>query len=118
VVSKKRFTVFEQTMRIPVRTVDGSHRGMTFEAFFAKEFMPKRKVRPAALRRLGDDGQVSVARVEGSTAFARTKPQGMKTIQHIKTMAGSPDADFASRSASRNLAHGFVRWPFVPFEKP
>jgi hypothetical protein len=80
--------------------------------------MPKRKVRPAALRRLGDDGQVPVARIEGSTAFARTKPQGMKTIQHIKTMAGSPDADFPSRSASRNLAHGFARWPFVPFEKP
>jgi hypothetical protein len=79
--------------------------------------MPKRKVRPAALLRLGDDGQVPVARIEGSTAFARTKPQGMKTIQHIKTMAGSPDADFASRSASRNLAHGFVRWPFRAFRE-
>jgi hypothetical protein len=41
--SKSGFTVFEQTMRIPVRTIDGSHRGMIFEAFFAKEFMPKQK---------------------------------------------------------------------------
>jgi len=36
VVSKNGFTVFEQTMRIPVRTVDGSHPGMTFEAFLQK----------------------------------------------------------------------------------
>jgi hypothetical protein len=49
---------------------------MTFEAFFAKEFMPKRKVRPAALRRLGDDGQVPVGRIEGSTAFAAPNRKG------------------------------------------
>jgi hypothetical protein len=29
----------------------------------------------------------------------------MDAIRHMKTMAGSPDADLAS--ASRNLAHGF-----------
>jgi hypothetical protein len=31
----------------------------------------------------------------------------MIAIPHIKTMAGSPDADRITRSASRNLAHGF-----------
>jgi len=30
----------------------------------------------------------------------------MDAIRNIKTMAGSPDADLVSRSASRNLAHG------------
>jgi hypothetical protein len=42
----------------------------------------------------------------------------MKVIQHIKTMAGSPDADLIVRSASRNLAHGFACWAFMPFVKP
>jgi hypothetical protein len=32
----------------------------------------------------------------------------MDAILKPKTMAGSPDADAASRSASRNLAHGFL----------
>jgi hypothetical protein len=36
---------------------------------------------------------------------ARTT-EGMDAIRNIKTMAGSPDADLALRSASRNLAHG------------
>jgi hypothetical protein len=31
----------------------------------------------------------------------------MNAIPHIKTMAGSPGADWKSQSASRNLAHGF-----------
>jgi hypothetical protein len=30
----------------------------------------------------------------------------MDAIRNMKTMAGSPDADLALRSASRNLAHG------------
>ncbi|MCA6118227.1 hypothetical protein J6524_25610 [Bradyrhizobium sp. WSM 1738] len=30
----------------------------------------------------------------------------MDAIRKIKTMAGSPDADLALRSASRHLAHG------------
>jgi hypothetical protein len=42
----------------------------------------------------------------------------MKANQHIETMAGSPDADFASRSASRNLAHGFYVLAFLPSVKP
>ena len=36
---------------------------------------------------------------------ARTT-EGMDAIRSIKTMAGSPDAEFVLRSASRNLAHG------------
>jgi hypothetical protein len=66
--------------------------------------------RPAAIRRLGDDGQG--ARRAGSKAqeLLPATIGRMKTIRHTKTMAGSPDADFATRSASRNLAHGF----FVP----
>jgi hypothetical protein len=42
----------------------------------------------------------------------------MKAIQPIKTMAGSPEAEFALRSASRNLAHGFNVLVFLPFVKP
>jgi hypothetical protein len=41
----------------------------------------------------------------------------MKAIQRIKTMAGSPDADFASRSASGNLAHGFRVLAFPAFRE-
>jgi hypothetical protein len=41
----------------------------------------------------------------------------MKANQHIETMAGSPDADFASRSASRNLAHGFYVPGFHAFRE-
>jgi hypothetical protein len=41
----------------------------------------------------------------------------MKAIQHIKTMAGSQDADFALRSASRNLAHGFFVLAFHAFRE-
>jgi hypothetical protein len=32
----------------------------------------------------------------------------MDAILKPETMAGSPDADAATRSASRNLAHGFL----------
>jgi hypothetical protein len=41
----------------------------------------------------------------------------MKAIHHVKTMAGSPDAEFASRSASRNLAHGFHVLAFHAFRE-
>jgi hypothetical protein len=37
---------------------------------------------------------------------------GMDAIQNMKTMAGSPDAEF---SASRNLAHGFCVSGVPPF---
>ena len=52
-------------------------------------------MRPAAIRQLGVTGKMPVL------------PGGMDTIQNMKTMAGSPDADHTVRSASRNLAHGF-----------
>jgi hypothetical protein len=48
---------------------------------------------PAAIRPLGTTGKVPVM------------TEGMRAIQIAKTMAGSPDAE--TRSASRNLAHGF-----------
>ncbi|MBV5270308.1 MAG: hypothetical protein JZU55_10925, partial [Afipia sp.] len=72
-----------------------------------------RKVRaacPAAIRRLGEDGQRPVARAD-IFEIARTIGR-MDAIRNIKTMAGSPDADAnALQSASRNLAHGFcVSW--------
>ena len=62
-------------------------------------------------------GKVPVARVKAQEVLAA--PTGrMKVIQHIKTMAGSPNADLALRPASRNLAHGFMGWRFMPFVKP
>jgi hypothetical protein len=51
-------------------------------------------------------GKVPVARVE-SRVLLPELPERMEAIQDMKTMAGSPDADVAMRSASRNLAHGF-----------
>jgi hypothetical protein len=41
----------------------------------------------------------------------------MKTIAHIKTMAGSPDAGRKTPSASRNLAHGFPVPAFHAFRE-
>ncbi|MDE1936440.1 hypothetical protein, partial [Bradyrhizobium sp.] len=38
---------------------------------------------------------------------ARDLSERMDAILKPETMAGSPDADAASRSASRHLAHGF-----------
>jgi len=52
--------------------------------------------RPAAIRPLGATGKVPV-----------TRSEGMDAIRNMKTMAGSPDADLANRSASGRLAHGF-----------
>src|SRR6516164_5459168 len=52
-------------------------------------------------------GKVPVARVQGEGAFVPFQIERMNAIPHIKTMAGSPDADRKSRSASSNLAHGF-----------
>ena len=42
----------------------------------------------------------------------------MDAIRNIKTMAGSPDADRALRSASRNLAHGLCVSGVRPFVNP
>jgi hypothetical protein len=42
----------------------------------------------------------------------------MNAIPHIKTMAGSPGADRKSRSASRNLAHGFCVPDFHALREP
>ena len=63
---------------------------------FSGNIMPRYEERPAAIRRLGDDGQ-------GARTIGR-----MDAIRNTKTMAGS-DAGIATsaRSTSRNLAHGF-----------
>ena len=79
---------------------------MTFEAF-SKEFMPKQEV---VQQHSGDwtmAGKVPIARVQGEDACVPFQIERMNAIPHIKTMAGSPGADRKSRSASRNLAHGF-----------
>jgi hypothetical protein len=54
---------------------------------------PDYAVRPSSNPAAGRDGQ-----------DARTIER-MDAIRNMKTMAGSPDAEF--RTASRNLAHGF-----------
>jgi hypothetical protein len=41
--------------------------------------------------------------------------EGMEAIPNMKTMAGSPGADFATRPASRHLAHGFYVCGFHAF---
>jgi hypothetical protein len=50
---------------------------------------------PAAIRPLGATGKVPV------------RLERMDAIRNMRAMAGSPDADLASRSVSRHLAHGF-----------
>ena len=74
---------------------------------FLKEIRAQTEVRPAALRRLDDDGQGARRAGRRPDAFAPYQIGRMNAIPHIKTMAGSPDADRQSRTASRNLAHGF-----------
>jgi hypothetical protein len=117
VVSKKRILFLVQTIRTPLRAIDGPLRGVNFETFSWKRSR-QTHVRPAALRRLGDDGQG--ARCAGSKAKQHWPAPNRKdeAIQRFKTMAGSPDADLASRPASGNLAHGFMSWRFMPFVKP
>jgi hypothetical protein len=53
--------------------------------------------RPAAIRLAGQNGQ-----------GARDLRERMDAILKPETMAGSPDADAATRAASRHLAHGFL----------
>jgi hypothetical protein len=75
---------------------------------------------PFAQQHSGDwamTGKVPVARVEGEEPLPATLGR-MKAIQHIRTMAGSPDADLIGRSASRNLAHGFFVPAFHAFREP
>ena len=62
-------------------------------------------------------GKVPVARVEGQM-LSPELPERMEAIQDTKTMAGSPDADVALRSASRNLAHGFCVLGRHAFREP
>jgi hypothetical protein len=84
---------------------------------FSEKIMTKQKI---VQQHSGDwamAGKVPVARVEGQAPLPATIGR-MKVIRHIKTMAGSPDADLALRSASRNLAHGFVCRAFTPFMNP
>ena len=73
--------------------------------------------RPAALRPLGDDGQ-GARRAGQGQALLPEFPGRMEAIQDMRTMAGSPDADIAMRSASRNLAHGFCVLGFHAFREP
>jgi hypothetical protein len=61
---------------------------------FSERIMPKQK---SAQQHSGDwamTGKVPVARVEGQELLPATIGR-MKAIRNIKTMAGSPDADFA-----------------------
>jgi hypothetical protein len=62
-------------------------------------------------------GKVPVARVKGQ-ALLPEFPGRMEAIQDMRTMAGSPDAAVATRSASRNLAHGFCVLGFHAFREP
>jgi hypothetical protein len=62
-------------------------------------------------------GKVPVARVEGQAPLPVLLGR-MEAIQDTKTMAGSPDADIAMRSASRNLAHGFCVLRCHAFREP
>jgi len=110
-------TVFGQTIRTPTRATDGPLRGVIFETFSLKSSRQP-QVRPAALRRLGDGGQGARRAGRGLKSLYPHQTGRMKAIEHIKTMAGSPDADLALRPASRNLAHGFVGWAFMPSVKP
>jgi len=63
-------------------------------------------------------GKVPVARGQRLKSFNPAPNRKDEAIQHVKTMAGSPDADLALRPASGNLAHGFMSWRFMPFVKP
>jgi hypothetical protein len=79
--------------------------------------MPKQK---SVQQQSGDwamTGKVPVARGRRPRAFARNYRKD-ETIRNTKTMAGSPDADFVTRSASRNLAHGFFVPGFHAFREP
>jgi hypothetical protein len=85
---------------------------------FSETVHAQTEQRPAALRRLDDDGQgARRAGIEGLKLLPATLGR-MKAIQHIKTMAGSPDADRPLRAASRNLAHGFFVPVFHAFREP
>jgi hypothetical protein len=84
---------------------------------FSESITPKQK---SVQQHSGDwamTGKAPVARVEGQELLPATLGR-MKAIRHIETMAGSPDADFATRSASRNLAHGFFVPGFHAFREP
>jgi hypothetical protein len=84
---------------------------------FSEKIMTKQKI---VQQHSGDwamAGKVPVARVEGQAPLPATIGR-MKVIRHIKTMAGSPDADLALRSASRNLAHGFRVPDFHALREP
>jgi hypothetical protein len=55
----------------------------------------------------------SVQQQSGRWAYgqgARDLRERMDAILKPETMAGSPDADAATRAASRHLAHGFLFW--------
>jgi hypothetical protein len=100
-VLKSHFRFFDQTMRFPGA---GACR---LPALFVQQHS-------------GDwamTGKVPVARVEGHELLPATIGR-MKAIRHIRTMAGSPDADLELRSASRHLAHGFFVPGFRAFREP
>jgi hypothetical protein len=62
--------------------------------------------RPAAIRLAGRNGQ-----------GARDRSERMDAILKPETMAGSQDADAATRAASRHLAHGFLFCDVSSFRK-
>jgi hypothetical protein len=79
VVSEKAFFVFLVKATRILRAIDGSHRDVSFEkrkSVFHKEVHAQTEERPAALRRLGDDGQAARRRVEGLKRFHPDQPEG------------------------------------------
>jgi hypothetical protein len=100
------FSTFGQTMGIPGASRRWPASGHELRNVFEK-FMPEQEV---VQQHSGDwtmTGTVPVARVQGEGACVPFQIERMNAIPHYKTMAGSPGADRKSRSASRNLAHGF-----------
>jgi hypothetical protein len=63
-------------------------------------------------------GHPAAIRPLGATGTEPVRPERMDAIRNMKTMAGSPDADLASRSASRHLAHGFCVLEASFFREP
>ena len=100
-----------------MRATDGSHQGTFFEALLRKNLVPRQKF---VQQHSGDwtmTGKVPVARVEDQELWPATIGR-MKAIRHIKTMAGSPDADFATDQRLAILRMVFLCRAFTPFVKP
>jgi hypothetical protein len=104
-------------MRTPMRAIDGLLRGVIFETFFRGRAHARHKF---VQQHSGDwamTGKVPVARVKGSRAFCPHQTGRMKAIQHIKTMAGSPDADLAFATSVPQSCAWFYELAFHAFRE-